>query len=428
VTRVTPAASLGSVAHQDLARYLDRAHDAFLSTGATDPALRPVVVDSWRRSMAAGIDPESWLAPLRLDDAALADVRAAHPLTTVMPVIRRLLVESAAEAGLLVAVSDAAGQLLYVEGSPALRGRAEAMNFVPGADWSEDAAGTNAPGTALALGVPVQIRGAEHLARQVTPWSCSAHPIHDPDTGSMLGVLDVTGGADVVEARAIALIRATAAAAEAELRIARLSAQAPTTTWSVGWTAPRLEVLGKPSAVLTQGGATNRLSLRHSEMVLAIAASREGLTTGELSVALTEDEQAAVTVRAEVSRLRQLLGPVELASRPYRFTKALRTDADDVRSAIRAGRLRTAVAAYAGPVLPTSTAPVVVQLRDDLHLELRAALLSSQDADALLGFADTPHGRDDYELWAHVLDVLPPSSPRRPQVAAHVDRLDRELR
>ncbi|MBZ5740504.1 GAF domain-containing protein [Nocardioides mangrovi] len=414
--------------HQDLARHLDRAHDAFLSTGATDPALRPVVVDSWRRSMAAGVDPETWLAPLRLDDAALAEVRAAHPLTAVMPVIRRLLVDSAAEAGLLVAVSDAVGQLLYVEGSHSLRGRAEAMNFVPGADWSEDAAGTNAPGTALALGVPVQISGAEHLARQVTPWSCSAHPIRDPDTGSMLGVLDVTGGADVVEARAVALVRATAAAAEAELRIARLSAQAPpATTWSVGWTAPRLEVLGKPGAVLSHGGATSRLSLRHSEIVLAIAASREGLSTGELSVALSDDEQAAVTVRAEISRLRQLLGPVELASRPYRFTTALRTDADDVRTAVRAGRLRTAVAAYAGPVLPTSAAPLISQLRDDLHLEVRAALLASSDADALLGFADTPHGRDDYELWAHALAVLPPSSPRRPQVTAHVARLDREL-
>ena len=30
--------------------------------------------------------------------------------------------------------------------------KAEAMNFVPGADWSEGSAGTNAPGTALALG------------------------------------------------------------------------------------------------------------------------------------------------------------------------------------------------------------------------------------------------------------------------------------
>ena len=116
-----------------------------------------------------------------------------------MPVIRRLLVESAADAGLLVAVSDAVGQLLWVEGSPSMRSRAEAMHFVPGADWSEISAGTNAPGTSLALDRPVQIFGAEHLARQVAPWSCSAAPIHDPDTGAVLGVLDLTGGAEVAK-------------------------------------------------------------------------------------------------------------------------------------------------------------------------------------------------------------------------------------
>jgi transcriptional regulator of acetoin/glycerol metabolism len=99
-----------------------------------------------------------------LDDARLAEIRSSHPLASVMPVIRRLLVDSAAEAGLLVAVSDAAGRLLWVEGSPDLRSRAEAMNFLPGADWSEGVAGTNAPGTALALDLPVQFLGPEHLS------------------------------------------------------------------------------------------------------------------------------------------------------------------------------------------------------------------------------------------------------------------------
>ena len=85
--------------------------------------------------------------------------------------IRRLLIDDAADPGLLVAVSDAAGRPLWVEGCPSLRARAEGMHFVPGADWSEASAGTNAPGTALAVGEPVQIFGPEHLVRQVTPWS-----------------------------------------------------------------------------------------------------------------------------------------------------------------------------------------------------------------------------------------------------------------
>ena len=182
---------------RQLSRHLGALHDTFVSSGSVDPALRPVVSDSWRRSVRSGLDPERSLAQLRLDEARLAEARATHPLAIAMPVIRRLLVEEAAEAGLLVAVSDAAGQLLWVEGDSVLRAQAETMHFLPGADWSEDSAGTNAPGTALALGRPVQIFGPEHLLRPVTPWSCSAAPIREPDTGAILGVLDLTGGPEV---------------------------------------------------------------------------------------------------------------------------------------------------------------------------------------------------------------------------------------
>ncbi len=411
-----------------LSRYLNEAHDEFVSTGHADPALRQLVLDSWRRSLDGGLDPEQSMAAIRLDDSALAEIRDTHPLAAGMPVIRRLLVESAADAGLLVAVSDAAGQLLWVEGSASLRGRAEAMHFVPGADWSEGSAGTNAPGTALALDRPVQIFGPEHLARQVTPWSCSAAPIHDPDTGAVLGVLDLTGGVEVATPQSLTLVRATVAAVEAELRIERLSPSKPASVATSGWALPALDVLGGHSATLRHGATTTRLSLRHSELLLLIAEAPDGLTTAELGVALSDDEQAQVTIRAEMSRLRSVLGPLELSSRPYRLKSAVETDVARVRDDLAKGHLRRAVATYRGPILPTSTAPAIERVRDELHMHIRSCLLGSDNADALLSFADTPHGRDDFEIWQRIQDILPPTSPRHAQVAAHVAHLDEELR
>jgi transcriptional regulator of acetoin/glycerol metabolism len=408
-------------------RYLRQAHETFLTTGDADPAMRRVVVESWLRSISSGIDPEDTMAVIRIAEDALAEIRAAHPLTAVMPVVRRLLVDDAAEAGLLVAVSDAAGQLLYVEGNHALRTAAESMHFVAGADWSEASAGTNAPGTALALDRPVQIFGAEHLARHVTPWSCSAAPIHDPDTGAVLGVLDVTGTEEVATPHALQLVRATVAAAEAELRIARLATPPSATSVAVTWQPPRLDVLGKPHGVMTHGSTTTRLSARHSELLLLLATHTGGLSAAELAVALSDEDQASVTIRAEVSRMRGLLGPIKLESRPYRLDASLATDAAEVRDLLARGEVRRAVAAYAGPVLPSSTAPAVCRLRDEVHTAVRATVLDSADADTVLSFADTPHGRDDYEVWEHALAVLPPGSPRRPQVVGHLGLLDREL-
>ncbi len=418
----------GADAHS-LTRRLHLAHDEFLSSGTTRAGMRELVLESWRRSLAGGLDPEDGLAPITLDDDLLDAVRSEHPLAAGMPVIRRLLVDSAADAGLLVAVSDAAGQLLWVEGSSSLRSRAESMHFLPGADWSEARAGTNAPGTALALDRPVQILGPEHLARPVTPWSCSAAPIHDPDTGAVLGVLDLTGGAEVAAPQSLTLVRATVAAVEAELRLMRLQPPERTSPGGVvgGWESRRLQVLGGHAGVLHLGSTTTRLSLRHSELLLLVTQAPDGLTAAELGVALSDDDHAPVTIRAELSRLRGVLGPLRLASRPYRLEEPLGSDVDDVLEHVRRGRLRSAVAAYRGPVLPQSTAPGIEDLRERVHAELRSAVLASDDPDALLSFADTHYGREDLEVWSRVLEVLPTSSPRHAQVVERVERLDAEL-
>ena len=97
------------------------------------------------------------------------------------------------------------------------------MNFVPGADWSERGAGTNAPGTALALDAELQIRGTEHFSRIVQPWSCTAVPVHDPATGALIGAIDLTGGTQVASPQTLALVRATAVAVENHLALLRLS-------------------------------------------------------------------------------------------------------------------------------------------------------------------------------------------------------------
>jgi transcriptional regulator of acetoin/glycerol metabolism len=109
--------------------------------------LRRVVAESWRRSLATGVDPDLG-GPQQAAIVALDRMRASHPLAPALPVIRRLLVNDASDAGVVVAVTAADGTLLWVEGDLKACRKAERMNFVPGADWSERGAGTNAPGTA----------------------------------------------------------------------------------------------------------------------------------------------------------------------------------------------------------------------------------------------------------------------------------------
>jgi transcriptional regulator of acetoin/glycerol metabolism len=407
-------------------RQVSEGHDRFLSTGRADARIRPLVAASWRRSLRSGLDPERAEAPVDLVDAELDAWRNRHPLASVMPVIRHLLVDDAVDTGLLVAVSDAAGRLLWVEGPHQLRSRAEGINFVPGAVWSESQAGTNAPGTSLALDQPVQIFAAEHLVRSVTPWSCSAAPIHDPDTGAILGALDLTGGNDVAAPRTLSIVRATVAAVESELRLRRLlnAASAEGATTSSG---PLLRTLGRPAATIESSQGTTRLSLRHSEMLLLLAGHPEGMTGDQLAIALNEADLAAVTLRAAISRLRSALGGLELEARPYRVDSRLRTDVDEIRDLLAKGDIGRVVDLYRGPVLPASEAPGVARLRSALHEQVRAAVIEYADPDALLRFGDTEHGRLDWQVWSAAAAVLAPASPRMPSVQSHLAFLAREL-
>ena len=58
---------------------------------------------------------------------------------------------------------------------------------------------------------------ADHFSRPVQRWTCAAAPIHDPATGRLLGAIDVTGGDHLANPHSLALVRATALAAEAYL-------------------------------------------------------------------------------------------------------------------------------------------------------------------------------------------------------------------
>ena len=98
-----------------------------------------------------------------------------------------------------------------IEGSARVRLRAaDNMNFAEGTLWSEPGAGTNAIGTALAADHAVQVFGPEHFSEDVQRWTCSAAPIHDPDTGEPLGIIDLTGDFSTVHPHSLAVATATA--------------------------------------------------------------------------------------------------------------------------------------------------------------------------------------------------------------------------
>lgn len=394
--------------------------------------MRVEVADSWHRSAAAGVPADRMEAPITLPDDALHDHREAHPLARVFPLLDDVLGQAARDGDAVMAVSDAAGQLLWICGTPASLRTAESIGFVEGSNWDERLAGTNAPGLALRLDQPVSVIRAEHFRRSVQRWSCAATPIHDPGSSSLLGVLDITGGDQIAVPQTLAMVRAAARMAEAELARDQLAVSVPEQRCPGGFHVV-MESLGRSDSLLAidDGRGHNaqlRLSPRHSEILLLLASAPRGLSGDELAVLLYEDDSASSTLRAELNRLRNLLGEELLASRPYRLAAGVTADWLAVEAQLVAGDLRSAMRAYRGPVLPRSTAPGVVRLRDNLENGLRRALLRSGEADLMSTWTRSSWGTDDYEMWVAQRRAVGQVSPMLTLIDGQIARLDRELR
>lgn len=387
-------------------------------------ARRPLIAASWARSHASGVDPERVDHPVWAD-ADLRAHREAHPMARVQPVVRALLFDDLVDEGLAVALTDQTGRMLWIHADAALRRICDGTGFVEGSDWSEGRAGTNAPGLALAAGGPVQVRAGEHFVRPVRPLSCVAAPVRHPGTGQVLGTLDITGDTRAASPAMAALVRATVAAAEGELGL--LLRDDPGALGQAEHTPLHALLLGPGRARVERGGAQLPLSPRHAEILALLADTPAGLTTGELGAELDDGGLDPVTVRAEISRLRKVLGSGALSSRPYRLAAGARTDADVVRARLAAGDAAGALAAYSGPLLPASFAPGVVRVRDELDAELGGAVLAAADPDLIARWAATPAGAHDRRVWAALAVLAEPGSAQQVRAAARRDLLEQRL-
>ncbi|GAC58591.1 hypothetical protein GOHSU_43_00350 [Gordonia hirsuta DSM 44140 = NBRC 16056] len=403
-----------------------RAYDQLLTGDEPAPeGVRSVVRDSWLRSLRRGIDPGGGVdrATDALPPPDFATYRSEHRLAAVRDLVRSLMLDDLAGTDVVVALTDQVGRLLWVEGDHAALDKAAAINFVEGSLWSEDTVGTNAPGLALTVGRGVQILGPEHFAGAVQKWNCAAAPVHDPVTGELLGAIDVTGGSAAAAPFALAAVRSVVAAAERELQSRAVDLSLPRPAAPV---VNRLTVLDGLTWTGAEG-TTLSLSPRHAEILLLLEAHPEGLNTDQLAMALSDEELGAVTVRAEISRLRRDLGDL-IAARPYRVTTGLTSDVGAVRRLMNDGDLAAAVTTLgSGGLLASSFAPGITELFEELREDLRSRILAAGDPRALSAWTASPHGRDDLAAWQRLVVVLPARHPDRAVAQGRVRLADRRL-
>jgi transcriptional regulator of acetoin/glycerol metabolism len=147
--------------------------------------------ESWLRCQGYGLNRADDLVPF-IRPTLLNEVRGQNGWVAQLaqPLIERLGGEINRQPSIVV-ISDAKGMVLETCGNSHFLRKASRISLAPGNLWGEQERGTNAIGTALALGALCEVNGDEHFLNQNTGLYCAAAPIYRPD-GLIAGVLDIS--------------------------------------------------------------------------------------------------------------------------------------------------------------------------------------------------------------------------------------------
>lgn len=156
-------------------------------------SIRSEILQSWNRCQSLGINPEQKQARTALTTLELEKLLSDSDLFTAAKPIIDNIYHKLVGTGYLITLNDENGKMIYLKGEPEIMRKVEKMNFYPGMDWSEKAAGTNAIGTSIISKKPIQVFSAEHFCEGFHPMTCSSSPIFHPYTKQVIGAIDFTG-------------------------------------------------------------------------------------------------------------------------------------------------------------------------------------------------------------------------------------------
>jgi len=154
--------------------------------------LAPQIHDSWRRCLAAGLDPERPPPLAVVDEATLREARDRADLALrLVRAEMRNLYHQIAGTNFMIAFAAPDALLLDTIADSSFSATARATSIRPGSRWGEAWCGTNALGTTAQQAQPVTVHGGEHFFSRYGTLTCTAVPVFGPDAG-LVGVLDAS--------------------------------------------------------------------------------------------------------------------------------------------------------------------------------------------------------------------------------------------
>ena len=179
--------------------------------------VRPVILESWKRSKKSGIDPNNKLFTSLKNEELIKRLKGSKKLIKISSPLLGILASSVRGSGFRIDLFDKDVCILKQWGDSETLENSYKLGSCPGACKSEKSAGTNAIGLARFLKTPIQLVGPEHYNARLHQWTCSAAPIKD-SFGQILAIINMTGNYRLIHKHTLGMVIATAKAIENQLR------------------------------------------------------------------------------------------------------------------------------------------------------------------------------------------------------------------
>ncbi|EAQ63699.1 Sigma-54 Specific Transcriptional Regulator containing GAF, and FisDNA-binding domains [Marinomonas sp. MED121] len=192
-----------------------------------------IIDNSWDRCRTYGLTHSSEININRPQADVISDIVEANNYlvhtthTEVLPYYEHIL----SNTECLIMLADHSGRVLDSWGDQRFMNSERKAMFEQGVAWQERSLGTNAIGTALATGQPVQIERDEHFLKANRFMVGSAAPIYDVNR-ELVGVIDVSSDAYLPQAHTLGMVKMMTQSVENRLIISMFKDEAFTLTFN----------------------------------------------------------------------------------------------------------------------------------------------------------------------------------------------------
>jgi len=181
----------------------------FKNSGEIDKEIDPLIKRSWKRCadyevFSSGKEKHIVLNNTELKERIDEYERLIYTATPLMQELYQYIKGS----HFIIILTDKEGYILKSITDPGFERDAREVELIEGANWRENARGTNAIGTSIAENVALNVYATEHLLEKNHILTCSAAPIKD-NNGDTLGALDISGNYQAYHPHTLALINKT---------------------------------------------------------------------------------------------------------------------------------------------------------------------------------------------------------------------------